>query len=443
MSENLLPTLIRLLQRPIPGRVFRRARLHLLDWLGCAVQGYDRIGSLLSASLRKEVSTGPCSALFSGHRDWLEALQVNAGLGNVAEMDDVHRLSTLHPGPIVVPVSLALTQKAEGTFKDCLIAIIRGYEVAIRIGQSLGPNHYTCFHNTATAGTPAAAAAASSALGLNEEQTLWALANACSRTGGLWQMRHESVLTKQWHCIAAAIEGTMAARLAADGLDGPASILEGDQGLYAAMAPDARPDLLVRNPDTWLIAETSFKPWPACRHAHPAMDAARRIHRAHRPDVNAIKKILVATYADAIAFCDNPAPETELQARFSLQHSVSLALSGGAIGLDDFMPDNPVFDRLAELRTRVQVVEEAAFTRAYPAHFGARVEIFQRDGESFASTVQDAWGDPEVPMSAEDIREKSRMLMLAGKMTVESAHGLQAFALDTPLSSPLAGSPLP
>ena len=442
MSETLMTRLVQLLHRPVPERFIVRARLHLLDWLGCAVQGYARIGPILSASLPEEAA-GPCSVLFLGNRDWLSALQVNAGLGNVAEMDDVHRTSTLHPGPVVIPVAIASTQKSGGTLADCLVAIVRGYEAAIRIGRSLGTEHYAYFHNTATAGTPAAAAAAASVLALDEKQTLWALANACSRTGGLWQMRHESVLTKQWHCIAAAIDGVLAARMAAGGLTGPASILEGEQGLYAAMAPGAHPELLTQDPKAWLIEETSFKPWPACRHAHPAIDATRKLREAHQLDADTVEKVLVSTYADAIKFCDQRNPETELQAKFSLQHAVSLALTDAEMKLDDFLPHTPEFDQLAGLRAKVELVEDPTLTRAYPAHFGARIEVYQQDGQSFRLEVQDAWGDPEIPMSTEAIRHKSHHMMLAGNMTQESAISLQDFVLEAPLSTPLATGILP
>ena len=312
MSEQLMPALIRLLLRPVPLPLLARARLHLLDWLGCAAQGHGRIGSLLANTLQPGLS-GPCRALFGADLPWMQALQINAGLGNVAEMDDVHRTSTLHPGPVVIPVAIAMTQDRQGTLQDCLTAIVRGYEAAIRLGRSLGSQHYAYFHNTATVGTVAAAATAASALQLTREQTLWAMANACSRTGGLWQMRHESVLTKQWHCIAAAIDGTLAACLAQGGITGPSSILEGEQGFYAALAPDAEPEKLTEDPQDWLIEQTSFKPWPACRHAHPSIDAAREIYAQLATD-DEIQSIQVWTYADALKFCDNESPQTELQA---------------------------------------------------------------------------------------------------------------------------------
>lgn len=371
----------------------------------------------------------------------MQALQLNAGLGNVAEMDDVHRTAILHPGPVVVPVALAMTQSRQGSLQDCLEAIVRGYEAAIRLGRSLGKQHYAYFHNTATIGTPAAAATAAAALKLNSNQMLWALANACSRTGGLWQMRHEPVLTKQWHCIAAAIEGTLAACLAESGLTGPASILEGEQGFYAALSPDAKPEQLRVDEQAWLIEQVSFKPWPACRHAHASIDAAKKIYsRLSAEDM--IQSVQVTTYADALKLCDNENPETELQARFSLQHSVALALSGADITLDDFLPQTPAFAALAPMRGKIRVTEGRHFTEKYPAHFGSHVSVQLASGVLEAS-VQDAWGDPEVPMSQEAIKAKAWRMMQAGGLTDAQAGQLQTRVLMTDLSSPVQEIALP
>ena len=241
-----------------------------------------------------------------------------------------------------------------------------------------------------------------SLLGLDPRQTVWAIANAASVTGGLWQMRHEPVLTKQWHGVAAAVQGSMAAWLAQAGVSGPASVLEGVQGLYAATAPDARPQSCCwKSPDQWLLEQCSFKPWPACRFTHPCIDAALQV-RGQLPEgagADDIASAQVHTHADAIKFCDNPSPQTELQAKFSLQHCAALALSGGGGGLSPtFAPESPGFARLQPLRDRVQVVQDAEFTAAYPGHYGAQVQARTASGQEFSARVRDAWGDPEIPM---------------------------------------------
>ncbi|MBF2755185.1 MAG: MmgE/PrpD family protein [Gammaproteobacteria bacterium AqS3] len=446
MQETLLNRLIELLLRPVPEAVLMRARLHLLDWLGCAVHGHGEIGSMLAETLKSSGAapgSGPCRGLFHGSVGWQDALQINAGLGNVGEMDDVHRTSTLHPGPVVIPVALALAQQRGRPLIEALRAMVIGYECAIRIGRTLGAAHYARFHNTATMGTPAAAAAASALLGLDRERTGWAIANALSRTGGLWQMRHEDVLTKQWHCIAAALDGTAAAQLAGAGISGPASILEGEQGLYAAMAPDARPDQLIQgDADDWMIGEVSFKPWPACRHAHAALDAALRA-RSELPDGAEIERAEVFTYADALKFCDNPEPGTDLQAKFSLQHCTALVMAGCEIDLDGFVASGEGFDRLRGARSRVSVAVREDFDSAYPQHYGACVRLHTADGGAVSAEVSDALGDPEAPMSRAMLLDKAAHLMAAGGLNRARSEALQSWALESDWNAPVGGDILP
>ena len=80
-----------------------------------------------------------------------------------------------------------------------------------------------------------AAAASASVLGLNPEQTVWALGNAGTQAAGLWQVRFEPVMSKQLHTAHAAWSGLTAASLAQSDFTGPQYILEGPRGLFAAM----------------------------------------------------------------------------------------------------------------------------------------------------------------------------------------------------------------
>lgn len=214
-----------------------RAALHVLDWLGCAYGAFV-VSDFLFASKSPIVGhLQPYSVIGGGSTShWFDALQHNASLGNVLEMDDLHRGSILHPGPVIIPAAIAAAQHLTATSgrvvsgAQLLDAIVRGYEVTIRIGRALGPTHYRFYHNTSTCGAFGAAAAAASILGASAQQMTWALANAGSRTGGLWQMRFEATDTKSLHNVMAAQTGLQAALLAMQGVRGPASLLEGVAG---------------------------------------------------------------------------------------------------------------------------------------------------------------------------------------------------------------------
>ncbi|WP_160153436.1 MmgE/PrpD family protein [Microbulbifer sp. ALW1] len=413
-QSSLLTELIELLQRTPTDADLIRAQWHLLDWVGCATLGMQSAVGKKMARTISRFGTAGTHFCVDGHRyAWSDALWLNAAVGNVLEMDDVHRTSTLHPGPVVIPAAMAVAQQVGASARQLLQAIVVGYEAMIRIGRSLGRGHYRYYHNTSTCGSFGAAAAAASLLGLSPEQWVWALGNAGTRTGGLWQMRHEPTDSKQLHNAEAARTGVMAAMLAQEGFRGPGRLLEGAQGLYAATSNDAQPHAVTADPEgPWLIFDCSFKPWPACRHTHSAIDGALAL-ALNAQQVRNIDTIEVATYADALTFCDRPLPLDQLQAQFSLQHCVAVCLLDGRPQLSSFTLGALQRSDLAALRGKVRLVEDHAISGAYPQQFGARVSAHFSDGSNRSVEIADAWGDPENPLEREDIVDKCRTLMTA------------------------------
>ncbi|QOW22016.1 MmgE/PrpD family protein [Novilysobacter avium] len=421
-APSLTEALATHLLRPVDASAHQRAAALVADWLGCALGG---LRSPLAAQLAALVATlpgGEATALGAGRRDPASALLINAALGNVLEMDDVHRGAILHAGPVVIPVALAAAESADATPQQFLDAVVRGYEATIRIGRALGRGHYRYWHPTSTAGAFGAATAAASILGLDADALADALGTAGSRTGGLWQMRHEPVPTKSIHNAEAARSGLLAAQLAAAGLRGPRRILEGEQGLFAATAPDAQPDLVLADAPDWLIHSTSLKPWPACRHAHPAIDAMRdALRQAGGLPVEAFVSIHVTTYAEALRFCDRPEPTTELEAKFSLQHAVAAIACLGRPELAHYLPatiEDPV---VAAMRERVIVSEDEAASARFPDHYGASVTVALADGRRLHAARVDAWGDPECPMPEAAIASKALALAEWGGVSKQAA----------------------
>lgn len=386
MSEPLLMQLVRTLARPIGESDRQRARLHLLDWLAC-----------VAGARKSEVA----EALRGRHA--LDGMTRSRWLGNVLEMDDIHRTALLHPGPVIWPIALDEAIDEETDLSAALDGAIKGYEAMIAVGATFDAHHYSLYHPTATAGVFGAAAAAAAISGLSADETLWALGNAGSVSGGLWQMRHEDVMTKQWHAATAAGNGSFASFMAGTGVTGPASILEGAQGLYAATCRHPKP---MTFPDQWRIHEVSFKPWAACRHAHPVIDCALELRGAGK----LAAPFLVETYADALTFCDRPDPRTETEAKFSLQHAVAVIADGRNAEPADFTPE--AIAALAGLRAQVRVAEVPEITERYPAHFGARVNGLE---------LIDTRGDPERPVGEAEIVAKMHTLAAWGGLPAEEA----------------------
>lgn len=427
------------LARPVEPADRERAALLVVDWLGCALGALRSPLAGQLASLVQEGPAGPATAIAAGRRAPDEALLVNAALGNVLEMDDVHRAAILHPGPVVVPVALAAAEAVDAPAEAFLDAVVRGYEATIRVGRALGTGHYRHWHPTSTAGAFGAAAAAASVLDLDAEATADALGTAGSRTGGLWQMRHEPVPTKSIHNAEAARSGWLAARLARAGLRGPRQVLEGPQGLFAATAPDADPAAVNAADPRWLIHDTSLKPWPACRHAHPAIDAMLdALAGAEAADPARIARIEVATYAEALRFCDRQHPGTTLEAKFSLQHALAAIACHGRPRLEHYEPAAIGQGPLRQLRERVSVREDAGCSGRFPAHYGASVTVVFDDGRRIEASRVDAWGDPECPMDPRAVDDKARALAAWGGVSGDLAEELFAAARSLDGGGPLA-----
>ena len=390
MSEPLLGQLVRTLARPIGESDRQRARLHLLDWLACV------------AGARESAVAGALNPMQS------DRMRNAAFLGNVLEMDDIHRTALLHPGPVIWPCALI---EDFGDLNAVLDAAITGYEVMIAVGATFDARHYRFYHPTTTAGVFGTAATFAKGWNFAADKFASALALAGSVSGGLWQMRLEPVTAKQWHAAHALNTGRAAAEYAGHGITGPLSVLEGPLGLHAATCAVPKP---MTFPDQWRIHEVSFKPWAACRHAHAAIDCALTLRAAGKLTA----PFHVETYADALAFCDRADPVTEGEAKFSLQHAVAVIADGRDAAPADFTLD--AIAALAPLRAQVTVAAAPEITARYPAHFGARVNGFE---------LVDARGDPERPVSEADIVAKMHALAAWGGLRPEAAERATELAL--------------
>jgi 2-methylcitrate dehydratase PrpD len=384
--QSATEALVQQALRPVDAATRAHARLHLLDWLACVAGARTSAVAAMARAAEPDVLTRA------------------ALLGNLLEMDDVDRAGRLHPGPVLWPAALAAAREVEAPLGALLSGFVRGVEAMVLLGRTLDDRHYAYWHPTATAGQAGAAMAAASLFGLAAPACADALGHAISLAGGLWQLRNEpGVHTKSIHAAQAGLAGLWHARLARAGFAGPRLILEGPQGLWAATT--AAPRALATGAPGWRLRELSFKPWPACRHVHAAIDAALLLP----PGALDAGPIRVASYGDALVFCDRPVPRDPGEARFSLQHALAVVAMRGRPAPQDFEPDAIADPAIASARARVEVVRDAAFDAAYPAHFGAEVS-----SGGATVRVEDAWGDPEHPLDEAALVAKFLMLARFG-----------------------------
>lgn len=394
------------------------AERYVRDWVGCcSAGGSTRQGEMIRAYSARE--TGLEGRVFAA-----------AALSHITETDDLHRGSTTHPGCVVVPVALLLGREFEAAGDRVLRSVLAGYEVMLRIGEAVGPGHYRTFHNTATVGAFGAAAAAAHMLELPEEGWVWALGNAGTQAAGLWQFNEDGTMSKHLHAGHAAQAGLRAALLAREGFTGPAAILEGERGFFAGYCPDPLPERVLAEAPGWKLPETSFKPYPSCRHTHPAIDAALELRSRLGTDglpPGAIERVRIASYPVGLRITDEPAPASTYAAKFSMQFCVATALAHGRPELASYEGRalrDPAVLRLLE-RTAVEVSPELA--ASYPRRWGAHVEVTTSDGATHRAVRDAARGDPETPLTDAELDEKvSRLCEYGGVDAARAAALIQA-----------------
>ena len=219
MVKSLTERLIEHCAEPVADQVKARAARHLLDWLGCALVGStsDPGAALATYAAGQAVGGNTCFAVGAAPCSGPQAAFLNGGLGNIFEMDDIHRASILHAGDVVIPAALAAAQANDASPDRLLTAIVRGYEIALRIGTAASAGGYSAWYNSGTCGVFGAAMAAGVALDLESDRLADALGQAGMMAAGIWQCRLEPTYSKHLATAHAAQSGVIAAELAKAG----------------------------------------------------------------------------------------------------------------------------------------------------------------------------------------------------------------------------------
>ena len=407
----LVPSLTQLINRKrITIDDLRSAQLLVIDTIACAIAAFETEPARILARMPHNTLGDPMRRAF-----------YFGGLSHIIEMDDLHRSSVTHPGTVVIPAAWAVAEAENLGGQAFLTAVLKGYEACCRIGNAVGKAHYKVWHNTSTCGPFGSAMAASSLYGLSEVQTIWALGNAGTQSSGLWEFMASGAMSKHLHTARAAESGLLAAYLAREGFTGPDTILEGEKGFFKALCPDPEPGRVLANADApWELNSSSIKPWPCCRHTHPAIDAALELHS--QIGSQTITQVDVFTYRAALNVCDRPMPNDSYSAKFSLQHCVAKALQDGEVKLDSF--DESARQKTNVLRLKINLHFSNDIESRYPEAWGTDVHVTFVNGQKLEAKRKHTKGDPQNALSESELKNKALELFMSGGMTKRNADAL-------------------
>ena len=413
LSERLAQYISETSYDSLPREVQEMAIRCVYNYMGCACAGtLEPEATTLTDMWKKFFPEGKCH-LFASDKtaDPATAALINGTAGNALGYDDMYREGLNHPGVATITAALTIADIVPVTGKEFITGIVVGYEVFNRLSHLLIPSHYKYWHVTATAGTFGAAAVAASMMKLSPTEIISALGAAGTQAAGLQECVGN--MNQRSHHGIAARNGVLGALMASQGYYGAPHILDGPAGLIRAMS-DFDGDCLEPFADLgtkYLILDTSFKFYPCCGHIHGCAEAAIEVAVENDIQPADISRITVGTYKTAITNSGNPNPQNVLQAKFSVPYCVAKSILERRLTMQEFVAWPPSAETL-ELMGKIELMVDDEVETAYGAsqNNGGVVTVFTKQGKEFSSKKILHKGDPEVPLTLDDLLIKFRSL---------------------------------
>ena len=247
-------------------------------------------------------------------------------------------------------------------------------------------------------------------LGLSVAQTAKALALAATFSSGI--KSNFGTMTKPLHVGHAARNGMLAALLAADGFTASANAFEHKQGFLNVFngAGNYNADAILADwAEPWDIVSpgVAIKQYPCCGSTHPAIDAMLMLVRDNNLTPESVERIDSWTHPRRLAHTNRPNPQSELDAKFSVQYCLARGLVDRQVSIEHFEGDSYRDPAVQEVLRRVHAAPHPDMKMDTFEHFGAEVKVTLKDGSILTQKVHRPLGrGPENPLPTDLLEAK-------------------------------------
>jgi 2-methylcitrate dehydratase PrpD len=451
ITEELAAFCVGLKADAIPAPAYDAAKRFLLDFCAVALRGSLEQSSQIVAKMAERLSPARSDgSQVIGHdvRHSPEyAALINGTSLHGLELDDIHPVAAIHPGAAIFPAVLAIGEAVNASGKDLLAAVIVGYEVSCRLSRALVPSEHGPhgFHSTATCGVFGATAAIARLMGLTADQLVNAFGINGSQAAGSVEFLTDGAWTKRMHPGWAAHGAIIAAELARGGFTGPRRILEGKAGFLRSYSDRPQVDRVLADlGEGFEILGVAVKPHAACRYSQAAIDAILALVAEHDVKPDQVDRVTVGTFQGGIPIVAEPLavkrrPRSVVDAQFSIHFASAAAIMRRAVTLADYKPDRMFSPEMHAMMDKVDCVHAPELDSLFPKLWPANVEIALRGGAKLQKRVDVLHGDPEDPLSwdeligkvdtvaADVLPKERRALLVAGVRDLEN-RSVRAFA---------------
>jgi 2-methylcitrate dehydratase PrpD len=431
LSRQLARFVVKTQFEDLPKPIVEAWKTIVLDSMAVGFVGSkDRLARAMGDVAHKLGGTAECTVINSTYRtDVGRAAWLNGTLIGTPQSDSP---SNAHAASNVVPAIMAISERDHLDGKAFLAALILGGEVGGRIeNASVGVETKRGFHNPAVQGPFSAATAVGKLLGLDEETMVNALGIAGSSSAGLQEFAFEGADMKATHLGRASQLGLESALLAAAGVLGPSTVLEGPFGYFNGFSLPTDPQRVVANLGVHSLMAPGHKPYAVHTNHQQIVDTLVRF-RAEHPSFKPedLRRVIVrgpeSTMELRHAVLE---PTTVMGGKYSTPFTTAVALFrdlSDPLNYDEAaIRDN----RIRALAKRVELVSaDDVGDRASGGDCEITLEM--ADGKHHVLPTRAVKGSPRSPFTFEDgiakFRQWTRRIIPEQQSTelIESVRGL-------------------
>ena len=413
LSQRICETVAGFDPADLPDTALAAAKRVLLDAVGVMLGASGTCEEPRAFSrLARAAGEGPCALLGSGRTATAPfAALANGALAHALDYEDAFDKVPGHPNASLVPALIALAQSERTSGgpidgRRFLTALALGGDFACRMALALRrPMEAGNWYPPPMLGGFGAALGTAKLLGLDAGRTRDALSLMLCQTVMPGEIKYSKSTViravREAFPAQAAVTSALLARERVAGFEEP---LEGRAGFYALYAGgEFDPvDLLDGLGEHFWIEHLTFKAWPSCRGTHPFIEMALSLRETHGIEPENIATITV-TIDDVQRMLVEPlarkaAPQTLIDAKFSIPFCTALALVRGTVDLDSFTRGAMHDPRILAVAARV-LVAEAPPGNGWQRGSGGGLTIWRDDGTEHRAEIASALGCPERPLS--------------------------------------------
>jgi 2-methylcitrate dehydratase PrpD len=384
----------------------------ITDFLGVATAGSgEKPARIIQKLIKEQGAEGRATIIgtsLKSHPAWTSL--ANGISGHALDFDDASQVMYGHPTVAVLPACIAAGELLNAGGLSLLESYIIGVEVTVKLAYGMNPAHYEWgWHSTCTLGSIGSAAAAAKLLGLKGETLRTALALAASQAGGLQQ--NFGTMIKPFHAGRASENGVLAALLAREGWTGDQNILEAPLGFFNLFCGPGNyePEKVIDRLGKPFDIESPgiiLKKFPSCAFSHPVIDAALSITQDPKYDASKVERVEGHIHELADQILIHREVNTGLEAKFSMEACLALALVDRGVNMKSFTDERVGSKDIKDMMARIQR-KNLPKTENGPVEFGpATIKVLLKGGTILEASVAKARGNPENPMSRQEIQDK-------------------------------------